>query len=308
MNDNSARPSSKQFLEQMRSRRQSRTGTKAPPMTQKPAATNKSPAQRQQQRVAVPAHQPPKINNSHSQEHLRGQLNPARSPNPSSRASAPAEMPNISSPGQNPPDLGFASPPASSFAQRPPSPDNTPQGKSSTSAFNESQLFPGQFKPVPEDTIFAWQAMSRPFKKRNRQFYTTVGLITFLISLILFLAGQFLPIAVVLAVAFLAYVLSSVPPDKVENKITTHGIRYQNEIYYWNEMGRFWFDNKYDQEFVSIEVAKFPGRLTLMIGEANKNELKTILAEVLLKEKPKDTFYDKAGKWLQDKIPLETAS
>src|SRR5688572_8191789 len=57
--------------------------------------------------------------------------------------------------------------------------------------------------PQQEEIVLEWDAPNRPFKKRNRQYYTTVAIIVFLISLILFFAGQFLPIAVVIAVAFL---------------------------------------------------------------------------------------------------------
>ena len=185
--------------------------------------------------------------------------------------------------------------------------DSNSQSRSNrpSTAFEESQLFPGQFKPIPEETILEWTAPSRPFKKRNRQFYTTVGAITFLISLILFFAGQFLPIAVVFSVAFLAYVLSSVPPESIVNKITTHGLRSDNQIFYWAELGRFWFDEKYQQPLLHVEVARFPGRLTMMLNNVTRDQLSDVLSEVLLKEKPKDTFIDKTAKWLQEKIPLD---
>jgi len=170
----------------------------------------------------------------------------------------------------------------------------------------ESEIFPGQYKPIPEETVVEWKASSRPFKKRNRQFYTTVGLITILISAILFLAGQFLPIAVVIAVAFLGYVLSSVPPETIINKITTYGIRSDTDLYYWEELGRFWFETRYDQKMVHIETARFPGRIALLLENIPEQEMEEILSEVLLKQKPVDTFIDIATRWLQEKIPLES--
>ena len=169
-------------------------------------------------------------------------------------------------------------------------------------------LFPGVPKPRPKETIVAWQAPSRPFKKRDRHYYTTVAAIVFLVSLILFFAGQFLPIAVVISVGFLAYVLSSVPPHNVKIEINTYGIEIEDLLYYWEEMGRFWVDEKFGQELLTVEVARFPGRIILMFEDGKKEELKKILAEVLIEEKPTDTFYDKAAKWLQDKIPLELNS
>lgn len=168
----------------------------------------------------------------------------------------------------------------------------------------------GRLPPPPqrEEVLAEWEAPSRPFKKRNRQYYTTIAAIVFLISLILLFAGQFLPVAVVIAVGFLAYVLSSVPPQLVNNKITTHGIRTEDQLYYWEELGRFWFDQRFGQEFVNVEVARFPNQVTLLLGAQDKNELEKLLGQVLLQERPKLTSYDKAAKWLQEKIPLDPES
>ena len=186
------------------------------------------------------------------------------------------------------------------------SPKKTPQQTAQKK--EEEKLFPGVPKPRPKKAIISWQAPSRPFKKRDRQYYTTVAAIVFLISLILFFAGQFLPIAVVISVGFLAYVLSSVPPNEVKIEINTYGIEIEDLLYYWEEMGRFWLEKKYDQELLTVEIMRFPGRIILICKEDKKEELRKILSEVLLEEKPTATFYDKAAKWLQDKIPLEINS
>lgn len=178
----------------------------------------------------------------------------------------------------------------------------------STEQSDNTNLFPGIERPMPEEDVFMWRAASRPFKKRDRQYYTTIAAIVFLISLILFFAGQFLPIAVVVSVGFLAYVLSSVPPTPTDYKLTTYGIRVENNLYLWDEVGRFWFDEKFGQDLVHIETARFPGRLTMVLGEISREELRNILSEVLLEEKPQPTFFDKAAQWLQDKIPLEVSS
>jgi hypothetical protein len=172
----------------------------------------------------------------------------------------------------------------------------------------QNQLAPADYRPQPEQLVMEWHAPSRPFKKRNRQFYTTVAIIVFLISLILFFAGQFLPIAVVIAAAFLVYVLSSVPPEMILNQITTYGIHSDTSMFYWEEMGRFWYSEKYGQKMVHIEVSRFPNQITLLLGEVKEEELTSILSEVLLNEKPNPTAFDKAATWLQEKIPLDTDS
>ncbi len=182
----------------------------------------------------------------------------------------------------------------------------TPQNAQQPSAYQESEIFPGQFTPIPEEIIVEWQAPNRPFKKRDKQYYTTIAVIVLLVSLILFFAGQFLPIAVVVSVGFLAYVISAIPPQEVTNKITTWGIRIDNEIFYWEEMGRFWYEPKFGKDVLYIEILRFPGRITLMIEDLNQEDLTMLLSEVLLQQKPEPTPFDKAADWLQKRIPLDT--
>lgn len=161
-------------------------------------------------------------------------------------------------------------------------------------------------RPQPEELLLEWTAPSRPFKKRNRQYYTTIGVIVFLISMILFFAGQFLPIAVVIAVAFMAYVLAAVPPEIVTNRITTYGVRADDTLYFWDELGRYWFDDKFHQRLVHIETTRFPNQITLVLNGQDEGELNDLLGVLLLNEKPALTSYEKAAQWLQEKIPLDT--
>lgn len=168
-----------------------------------------------------------------------------------------------------------------------------------------SRVAPGMYKPVPEITVSAWEAPSRPFKKRQRQFFVTVTVIALLVSLILFFSGQFLPIAVVISVVFLMYVLQVVPPHNISHKITTFGISVEGNLYYWQELGRFWFEKKYDQSLLNVETLRFPGRITVVIPEEKKQEVTEILSEVLLQQKPDLTLFEKIAGWVQEKVPLE---
>jgi hypothetical protein len=192
-------------------------------------------------------------------------------------------------------------PPQSAPSQQPPQEAPTP-----ASAPPNTQALPTQQRPQPEELVWEWKAPNRPFKQRNKQFFMTIGIIVVLISLILFFAGQFLPIAVVISVAFLGYVLSSVPPEIAHYKFTTYGVRIDEQLYYWDEMGRFWLDSRYGQQMVHLELGRFPFRLTLMLGDQTEETMKMILSEVLLEERPPSSSFDRAADWLQKKIPLDT--
>lgn len=167
------------------------------------------------------------------------------------------------------------------------------------------QYFAAMPKPLAEELIFEWQAMSRPFKKRDKQYYITIALIVFLVSLILFFAGQFLPIAVIITLAFIAYVLSSVPPQNSHIAITSYGIRFDDAIYYWEELGRFWTDENQDNDVINIELGRFPHRITLLYNKKDEETIVGVLSEVLLMQRPPLTTYEKASRWLAEKIPLE---
>lgn len=168
-----------------------------------------------------------------------------------------------------------------------------------------SKVAPGLYKPVPEITVFEWRAPSRPFKKHQRQFFVTMTVIALLVSLILFFSGQFLPIAVVISVVFLIYVLQVIPPHDISHKITTFGINVEGTLYYWQELGRFWFEKKYEQLLLNVETARFPGRVVLVLPEEHKKMVSEILSEVLLQQKPDATLYEKMATWIQEKVPLE---
>lgn len=204
------------------------------------------------------------------------------------------------------PTIGYE--PAASYEPAvTPTPATTP-APATTAPATRQDRFPGIPKPIPEEIIYTWEAASRPFKKRDQQYYLTIAAIIFLVSLILFFAGQFLPIAVAVSIGFLAYVLSSVPPERITHQISNYGIRIDDHLYYWDEIGRFWFEEKYGQETIHFEIFSFPGRVVLVIGDGDRQEITELLSEVLLQEKPKDTFLDKAANWIQKKIPLEISS
>jgi hypothetical protein len=160
--------------------------------------------------------------------------------------------------------------------------------------------------PQQEEVFLQWEAPSRPFKKRNRKYYTTIVLIVVLISLILLFAGQFLLIAVMIAISFLGYALSAIPPEMIVNKVTTYGVRNNNTLYHWDYLGRFWFTSKYNQRLLNIETSRIPNQIILVINPEDEPELTQVFSSILVYEAPQPTLLDKAATWLEEKIPLDS--
>lgn len=169
----------------------------------------------------------------------------------------------------------------------------------------EAAMYANNMKPQREEVLFEWQSPSRPFKKHSRQHYSTIIVIASLISVSLLFASQFVVVAVIVALVFLYYVLMTTPPSTITQQLTTYGIRIENNLYYWEELGRFWFTTKHGQEILHIEVARFPNQLSMLLGDLKKDDMQAVLSEVLLHEQPPPTTYEKAAQWLHKQIPLD---
>jgi len=159
----------------------------------------------------------------------------------------------------------------------------------------------------PLKDLLAWKAPARPFKPRNREYYTTIAAIVFLLAIILLFMREWVLIGVIISMSFVAYVLSSVPPEEIENKITTRGLVSGGKRYDWNLLYRFWFTQKWGNEILNIETKlAFPRRLMFIVDKSAKEKIKSLVEKYLIFEKPEKTFMDKASAWLQAKVPLET--
>src|SRR4030067_3006442 len=86
---------------------------------------------------------------------------------------------------------------------------------------------------VEEEVYLRWTSPSRLFKPRNREFFTNIGAIVFLLMVILVFAREFALIAAVLGVVFFIYVTSTVPPEDVEHRLTNLGLDSAGHFYRW---------------------------------------------------------------------------
>lgn len=169
----------------------------------------------------------------------------------------------------------------------------------------ESQ--PVEVLPVRQlKILFSWKAPIRPFKRRDKDFWTTVVAIIFLLSLILFFVKEWMLIAAIISLAFVYYVLSTVPPEEIEYKITNKGIYFADKSYDWDFLWRFWFSDKYNDRLLNIDTKiSLPARLTFVIKKEDEKKIGEILEKYLLHEEAPPSFLDKASAWLAKKIPLE---
>lgn len=157
----------------------------------------------------------------------------------------------------------------------------------------------------PEKVLLEWKAPIRPFKRRSRQFWTTAFMMAFLVGVIMFFVEGWMPVAVIIAFLFLAYVMSSVVPEEVLFQVTTQGIKVGEGKYFWGETVRFWFSEKWGQKMMNVDLTRLPWRASILLGAVRENDLKEIMSKYLPYEVAKPTWIERASAWLGKNIPLD---
>ncbi|MDP3733147.1 MAG: hypothetical protein Q8Q91_01265 [Candidatus Daviesbacteria bacterium] len=156
-------------------------------------------------------------------------------------------------------------------------------------------------------TLLFWEAPARPFRKKDRSFYTTSAIIVILLVLILFLAREFLLIGTILSLAFVAYVLAFVPPGRIKYRISTQGITIGEDFYFWHFLDSFWFKHKEGVKVLHIQTRlRFPAQLMLVLEGVEENEVKKLVARFLpFHEIPYKGWMEKWTEGIQKHFPLE---
>lgn len=156
-----------------------------------------------------------------------------------------------------------------------------------------------------EEVYFNWSSPSRLFKKRDKEYFTNIGAIVFLLTIILVFAREFVLIATVVSIVFLIYVLSTVPPEEIKHKITNLGIESGGHFYRWEELVDFWFEEQWGQTMLEIRAYAQP-RIIILLGSTSKDKVREVVAKYIpFREEPEKTWVDNAATWLSKKVPLE---
>jgi hypothetical protein len=162
-----------------------------------------------------------------------------------------------------------------------------------------------QEPPKEVKTLFEWQSDSRPFKRRDSRFFVNWGLIILMLGVILIFVSEFLLIGVLLALLFVAYVLGTVEPEKMDHKITNQGITTGGRSYLWGELTDVWYSDKHGSLLLNIGTKlRFPGRLLMIVPFIDRDKVKEIVVEYIpFREVPPVTWMDQATEWVMAKLP-----
>jgi len=179
----------------------------------------------------------------------------------------------------------------------------------------KTQVFTPKMMEAEEiKTFLSWEAPSRPFKKKDRSYYTTIAILVVLVCLIAFLFREFLLMGVLLALAFVTYVLAFVPPHDIKYRISTQGITIGEDFYFWHFLDAFWFKQKDGSKVLHIQTRlRFPAQLMLVLGSPaggqDEEKIKKLVARFLpYVEVPYKSWMEKWSESLQKNFPLENVN
>jgi len=156
---------------------------------------------------------------------------------------------------------------------------------------------------TPERDLVIWEAPSRHFKKRGREFYISIFAIVALVGFIFLIIEGIMPVILLASLTFLFYVLSTVEPDKIQYKITNKGIKIAEKITEWDFISNFWFSEKSGAITLNIQTLLFPGKLELIVDGGKRKEIKKNLLKYVPEEKTPTSSGEKALKWVSKRIP-----
>lgn len=155
------------------------------------------------------------------------------------------------------------------------------------------------------EVSLSWSSPSRLFKRRDKEYFTNVGAIVFLLIVILVFAREFLLVAAVVSIVFLIYVLSTVPPESTDHSITNLGIESAGHFYRWEELMAFWFEEQWGQTMLVLKPV-MGSHIIALLGHQSKEKVRELIAEhIPFQEQPEKSWVDNAASWLSKKVPLE---
>lgn len=156
--------------------------------------------------------------------------------------------------------------------------------------------------------LVVWTAPSRPYRKKDRSFFTTAITIAILFSLLAIMFKMPLAVGPIVALVVLVYALNYVPPEDVENKISAQGVTSGGNFYHWRDLSSFWLNGKDQNRLLYIKTRfRFPGVLILVLGNASEEQVKKTIARFLpFEEIAPRGIIDNLSEGLQKHFPLET--
>jgi hypothetical protein len=175
--------------------------------------------------------------------------------------------------------------------------DTTPQGAGIPATEGTKK------KLIEEKDIYSWKAPSRPFKRRNREYFITIIAMAAIVALVLFFAEGFMPVLLIVALVFLYYTLNTVEPEEIIFSITNTGVRIADRKIEWEIVKKYWFSKKMDTQVLVLGLGIIPGRMDLVINPGDEERIRKAMKGHAPEEETPPSQIDKTIDWVSGKLP-----
>ncbi len=156
-----------------------------------------------------------------------------------------------------------------------------------------------------ETILFEWESYERPQKKWSKEFYSSVIVMAFLASIILYFIEGIMPVLVIWAMVFMLWAMSRTEPRLEKYAISSWGLKTKERTYRFEEMTNFWFETKWGGRLMRINLARIPWHIVIVINAETEDKIRKLMLQYVPYEEPVITWIDRLVKWLGDKVPLE---
>ncbi|OGC62719.1 hypothetical protein A2890_00505 [candidate division WWE3 bacterium RIFCSPLOWO2_01_FULL_53_14] len=158
-----------------------------------------------------------------------------------------------------------------------------------------------------ERTLFSWEAPDRIYTKRGKTYFKNLFTLLGVLAAVAIFFKEFLLAGVLGAFGFLQWVLSTNPPKVSRHTITNRGIKTHAHDYEWDQLKDFWFAEHAGQLILHIDTkTAFPGRLYLLLGKADRDEVTEVLSRYLsFQRQAKEDLVEKISVEVSRRFPLE---
>ncbi|GIW69311.1 MAG: hypothetical protein KatS3mg101_0058 [Patescibacteria group bacterium] len=169
---------------------------------------------------------------------------------------------------------------------------------------------PKEFDPQtlgPKEVYIEWDSIVRAeVKDYNKRFSRTFIIIAVVIALLLLAMKEFWLILVVGSLIFFLISLNRLPEHAVHIEVSSHGIKYGDNMYYWQDLKHFFFKQVGTGEILIVDTYRYlPGRLFFSFAQSDKDRIKEALDKhiTFLSTEPV-TFLDKLFDSVKNKFNI----
>ncbi len=156
-----------------------------------------------------------------------------------------------------------------------------------------------------EKELLEFEAYDRPHKVWTKEFYSSVIVIAFLVSIIMYFIEGLMPVVVIWALVFMLWAMAKTEPKMIKTALTSWGLKSTEKTYRYEEMTNFWFETKWGTRLMRINLSIVPWHLVVVIDPKKEDEIKNLMLEKVIYQEPAVTWVDRALKWAGEKMPLE---